>query len=65
LSLMTHLEPTPGPITKDNHILAKLDRILASVEWDGKYPTSQVTMLLKGVSDHHPMRITFVVKKQI
>jgi hypothetical protein len=45
-----------------NPIMAKLDRILVSVNWDAKYPTSQVTMLPKGVSDHNHIRITFGLK---
>jgi endonuclease/exonuclease/phosphatase family metal-dependent hydrolase len=46
-------------------ILAKLDRMLVSSDWDSKCPTSQVNMLPKEVSDHNPLRITFCVKKQI
>jgi hypothetical protein len=45
-----------------NPILAKLDRIIVSVDLDAKYPTSQVTMLPKGASDHNPIRITFGLK---
>jgi hypothetical protein len=44
---------------QENPILAKLDRILASVEWDSKYPLARVTMLSKEVSDHNPLRIDF------
>jgi hypothetical protein len=31
--------------------MAKLDRMLASVEWDLKYPMSKLTILPKNVSD--------------
>jgi exonuclease III len=40
-------------------IMAKLDRILCSVDWDSKYPLAQVKFLPKGVSDHNPMGIDF------
>jgi hypothetical protein len=45
-------------------IMAKLDRILVSIEWDIKYPLAQVTMLPKGVSNHKPLKITFGEKDQ-
>jgi hypothetical protein len=39
--------------------MAKLDRILASVDWEKKYPLAQVKMLPKVVSDHNPLKIHF------
>jgi hypothetical protein len=39
--------------------MAKLDRVLASVCWDSKYPLSNVRMLPKGCSDHNPLRVSF------
>jgi hypothetical protein len=39
--------------------MALLDRILASVDWEAKYPLSQVLVLPKGVSDHNPLVIKF------
>jgi hypothetical protein len=44
---------------QEKPILAKLDRILASVEWDNKYPLATVSMLPKEVNDQTPLRITF------
>jgi hypothetical protein len=38
-------------------VMATLDRTLASVEWEHKYPLAQVTMLSKGVNDHNPLLI--------
>jgi hypothetical protein len=45
-------------------INAKLDRILASVKWDSKYPFARVTLLPKEVSDHNPIRISFEERAQ-
>jgi hypothetical protein len=39
--------------------LAKLDRILTSVDWECKYPLAHVKMLPKTVSDHSPLKIYF------
>jgi hypothetical protein len=39
-------------------ILAKLDRVLASVEWESKYPSVRVCMLPREVSDHNPLHIS-------
>jgi hypothetical protein len=50
---------------QSNPILAKLDRVLVSVDWDIKYPTSKVVMLPKGLSDHNPIKISFGVKNYI
>jgi hypothetical protein len=47
---------------QEKPIMAKLDRILVPMEWDKKYPTSQVTLLPKEVSDHYPMKISFGLK---
>jgi hypothetical protein len=48
-------QPSPflGLIIKKKSILAKLDRILVSVEWDNKYLLASVTMFPKEVSDHN------------
>jgi hypothetical protein len=37
-----------------NHIMAKLDRMLATVDWDLKYPLAGLIVLPKGVSDQEP-----------
>jgi hypothetical protein len=50
---------------QEKPILAKLDRILVSIEWDNKYPLASVTMLPKEVSDHNPLRISFGGKANI
>jgi hypothetical protein len=42
-----------------NPIMAKLDRIIASVEWNTIYPLAKVTKLQKGGSGHNTLRITF------
>jgi hypothetical protein len=42
-----------------NPIMAKLNRILASVDWDSKYPLAKVNLLPKEVGDHNPVKITF------
>jgi hypothetical protein len=39
--------------------MATLDRILASVQWEAKYPLARVKILPKEVSDHNPLLITF------
>jgi hypothetical protein len=44
--------------------MAKLDRMLASVEWDLKYPMSKLTILPKNVSDHNPIQLQFGDKPQ-
>jgi hypothetical protein len=47
-----------------NPIMVRLDRVLASVEWEIKYPLSKVTLLPKGCSDHNPLRFEFGNKSQ-
>jgi hypothetical protein len=42
--------------------MAKLDRLLASVEWGLKYPLSKLDVLPRSVSDHNPVHITFGTK---
>jgi endonuclease/exonuclease/phosphatase (EEP) superfamily protein YafD len=44
--------------------MARLDRVLASVEWEIRYPLSKVTLLPEGCSDHNPLRIEFGNKSQ-
>jgi hypothetical protein len=39
--------------------MAKLDRMLATVDWNLKYPIAGLTVLPKGVSDHNPVQIQF------
>jgi hypothetical protein len=39
--------------------MAKLDRVLVSVEWDSRYPMTRMSMLPKQVSDHNPLLISF------
>jgi hypothetical protein len=39
--------------------MVTLDRILAYVQWEAKYPLVRVKILPKGVSDHNPLLITF------
>jgi hypothetical protein len=54
--------------TWSNHqkqpIMARLNRFLASVDWDLKYPLSRLVILPKSVSDHNPVQITFGLKTQ-
>jgi hypothetical protein len=40
-------------------VMAKLDRVLVSVDWENKNPLAKVTVLPKGVSDHSPVLIDF------
>jgi hypothetical protein len=44
---------------QESPIMAALDRILVSIDWDAKYPLARLIMLPKGVSDHNTLRITF------
>jgi endonuclease/exonuclease/phosphatase (EEP) superfamily protein YafD len=44
---------------QETPILAVLDRILASVEWESKFSLSKVKVLPKGCSDHNPLLIDF------
>jgi hypothetical protein len=39
--------------------MAKLDRMLATVDWDLKYPMVGLIVLPKGVSDHSHVQIQF------
>jgi endonuclease/exonuclease/phosphatase family metal-dependent hydrolase len=45
-------------------ILAKLDRILVTIDWDTKYPLTKMKTLPRGFSDHCPLRIDFGGKAQ-
>jgi endonuclease/exonuclease/phosphatase family metal-dependent hydrolase len=38
-----------------NPILAKLDRIFVSTEWELAFPLARVAALPKGISDHTPL----------
>jgi endonuclease/exonuclease/phosphatase family metal-dependent hydrolase len=38
-------------------ILAKLDRIFLSTDWERVFPLARVTTLAKGISDHNPLLI--------
>jgi hypothetical protein len=37
--------------------MAVLDIVLASVEWESKFPLSSMRLLPKSVSDHNPLRV--------
>jgi hypothetical protein len=50
---------------QESPIMAALDRILVSIDWDAKYPLARLIMLPKGVSDHNALRITFGDKLQV
>jgi hypothetical protein len=36
-----------------------------NIEWDAKYPLSNVTILPRGISDHNPLHISFGKRRQI
>jgi exonuclease III len=40
-----------------NPVLARLDRIFASTEWECDYPLARVSALPKGISDHTPLLV--------
>jgi endonuclease/exonuclease/phosphatase family metal-dependent hydrolase len=40
-------------------IMATLDRILITTNWETRYPLARTSMLPKGVSDHNPLMITY------
>jgi exonuclease III len=42
---------------QDHPIMAKLDMVLASMDWESRYPLARVTVLSKGVSDHNPVLV--------
>jgi hypothetical protein len=44
---------------QDTPVLAVLDRVLANVEWESKYPLVNLKILPKGCSDHNPLRVNF------
>jgi hypothetical protein len=44
---------------QDNLIMAKIDRIFVSVDWDNKYPLARMIVLPKEVSDHNALLIEF------
>jgi hypothetical protein len=44
--------------------MAKLERVLASVNWDIKYPMTKMEILVREVSDHNPIKLSFGVKRQ-
>jgi hypothetical protein len=43
---------------QDDPILEVLDRAMANVEWEGKYPLSNLKIMPKGVSDHNSIRVS-------
>jgi hypothetical protein len=49
-------------------VLAKLDRIFVSTEWETAFPLARVLGLAKGVSDHSPLlldsRDNYSISKQ-
>jgi hypothetical protein len=42
---------------QENAVLAKLDRILISTDWEATFPLVRVLALPKGTSDHNPLLI--------
>jgi hypothetical protein len=50
---------------QDKLMMAILERILTSTDWDGKFPRANVTILPKEVSDHNPLMIKFGIRRQI
>jgi hypothetical protein len=56
---MILVDPFSWSNNKENPIMTKLDRIIASIEWNTIYPLAKVTKLEKGSSGHNPLRITF------
>jgi hypothetical protein len=66
---MIHIKDPSRSFTGSNNqecpIMATLDRILASVDWDAKHPLAKVTILPKGVCDHNPLIIKFGDKLHI
>jgi hypothetical protein len=50
-------------------IIATLDRILVTIDWEAKYPMAKVNILSKGATDHDPLKISFgekvVIKEPI
>jgi hypothetical protein len=42
---------------QENLVLAKLDRIFVSTDWEAKYPLVKVVGLAKGTSDHTPLLV--------
>jgi hypothetical protein len=40
-------------------ILAKLDRVFVSTDWEATYPLVRASCLAKGISDHTPILIYF------
>jgi hypothetical protein len=44
---------------QEKPIMVLLDRILVFVDWEAKFPLTQVVMLPKGTSDHNPLKISF------
>jgi hypothetical protein len=48
-------------------MMATLDRVLATIDWESKFPLASVNTLSKEVSDHNPLRVNFgakLVKKE-
>ena len=43
--------------TLPNPTFEKLDRVLASVEWEQKFPLVTVQALSRGISDHTPLLV--------
>jgi hypothetical protein len=43
-------------------IMARLDRFLATIEWDIKYPLAKLDVPPRSVSDHNPLQMTFGAK---
>jgi endonuclease/exonuclease/phosphatase family metal-dependent hydrolase len=59
---LIELNPSNRKITWSNNqvnpVLAKLDRIFVSTEWERAFPLARVIALPKGISDHNPLLLT-------
>jgi hypothetical protein len=67
-SLIENRDPSRSFTWSNNQtcpIMAVLDRIFVTLEWDIKYPMTGVNILSRSVSDHSPLLIQFGVKNQI
>jgi endonuclease/exonuclease/phosphatase family metal-dependent hydrolase len=42
---------------QENTVLAKLDRVFISTDWEAAFPLVRVSALSKGISDHNPLLV--------
>ena len=58
---LREIEDTGRQFTWENTLptptYEKLDRVLASVEWENKYPQVSVHAMQKAISDHTPLLV--------